>query len=46
MSLIHLEHLEKLYRMGTETVYALRDISLNILKGEYTAIMGQSGSGR
>jgi len=46
MSLIRLEKISRRYQMGTETVHALREVSLQILRGEYVAIMGPSGSGK
>jgi putative ABC transport system ATP-binding protein len=44
--IIHLDSIVKNYYPGSEVVYALRSISLDIYKNEYVAIMGPSGSGK
>src|SRR5882724_5267292 len=46
MSLIRLEKISRRYQMGGETIHALREVSLQIERGEYVAIMGPSGSGK
>ncbi len=43
---IQLEKVRRCYTMGDETIYALRDVDLEIKTNEYAAIMGPSGSGK
>jgi putative ABC transport system ATP-binding protein len=45
-NLIEINGITKIYEMGTEMLYALNGVDLNIEKNEYVAIMGPSGSGK
>ena len=44
--IIEVEHLKRIFRIGELTVPALRDVSLEIERGDFLAIMGPSGSGK
>jgi putative ABC transport system ATP-binding protein len=43
---LEFQNIEKTYSLGTETIRALRGVSLNIEQNEFVAIMGPSGSGK
>ena len=44
--IIHLEDIRKSYFLGKEPLPVLKDISLDVNKNEYVALMGPSGSGK
>ena len=43
---IEMRDVQRVYRMGDQTVRALAGLSLEVRAGEFTAIMGASGSGK
>jgi putative ABC transport system ATP-binding protein len=45
-SLISMRNIWRTYQMGSEELHALRDVSFDVNKGEYVAIIGPSGSGK
>lgn len=43
---LKLDRISKSYRRGTQTTEVLRDININIAKGEFLSIIGHSGCGK
>jgi putative ABC transport system ATP-binding protein len=46
MTRVRVEHVCKEYKLGKQTVKALKDVSLEVEDGEFIAIAGPSGSGK
>ncbi len=44
--ILKVEKLERIFRVGSEDVHALRGVSFTITEGEFVSIMGTSGSGK
>ncbi len=43
---VRLRDLDKIYDLGANSVHAVKDLNLDIARGQYVAIMGASGSGK
>lgn len=46
MNIIEVKNLDKSFKVGKEEVKVLKDINLNVKKGEFVSIMGPSGGGK
>lgn len=45
-ALVRVEHVDKVFRRGTEEIHILEGLNLTVPKGEFLALMGPSGSGK
>jgi len=45
-NIVQVQNVHKFFRRGGSTVDVLNDLSLNVLEGEFLALMGPSGSGK
>ncbi|HWK02405.1 MAG TPA: ABC transporter ATP-binding protein [Puia sp.] len=45
-SILSIQNIRREFRMGTETVRALKGVSFDVSPGEFVTIMGSSGSGK
>jgi len=44
--MIEVKNVRKIYRMGAEKIYAVDDVSFDIMEGEFCCLFGTSGSGK
>lgn len=46
MNVLEAKGLNKIYRRGSEEIYALKDVDFSVNQGEFVSIIGPSGSGK
>ena len=46
VTLLSVRNLERIYRLGEQTIHALRPLTMDIHQGDFIAIAGPSGSGK
>ncbi|MFW9995760.1 MAG: ABC transporter ATP-binding protein [Candidatus Odinarchaeota archaeon] len=46
VSMIFLDKVERIYKMGNQFIYAIRDLSLKLDSGHLVVVLGPSGSGK
>ncbi len=44
--LVEVQAVSRRFTMGSETIWAVRDVSLSVERGEFMALVGRSGSGK
>jgi putative ABC transport system ATP-binding protein len=45
-AIVQIKNVNKSYQLGQTTVHALKNVTLDVLRGEFTALVGTSGSGK
>src|SRR5262249_51508117 len=46
MALVEIRNLTKTYRKGEQSITPLKDVSLDVERGDFVSLMGASGSGK
>jgi len=44
--IVKLKNVERVYRLGNQQIYALKDVSLDLASGQLVVVLGPSGSGK
>ena len=44
--MIELDNVSKIYKIGENEIYALKDISFKVFEKDFLVILGKSGSGK
>jgi putative ABC transport system ATP-binding protein len=45
-TLVRIESVSRTFEVGSQTIHALTDVSFEVEKGEFLAVIGRSGSGK
>jgi putative ABC transport system ATP-binding protein len=45
-ALVRVEHVSRHFEIGGQTIHALQDVSFQVNKGDFVAVIGRSGSGK
>ena len=44
--IVRIDHVSRTFQVGSQTIHALQDVSLDIARSDFVAVIGRSGSGK